>query len=81
MRHIIYSTGGRKFLTVLLCVGVSTVCLWYDKMDGPAYASIIIGVVGTFIAGDVYESVRRGSQWNGVELKGRASQPEEAGYQ
>ena len=45
--------GGRKFLLCLGCGIVTTVLLWFDKLDGGAYTTIILGTVGAFIVGNV----------------------------
>jgi len=45
--------GGRKFLLCLGCGIVTTVLLWFGKLDGAAYTTIILGTVGAFIVGNV----------------------------
>jgi len=45
--------GGRKFLLCLGCGVVTSVLLWFGKLDGGAYTTIILGTVGAFIVGNV----------------------------
>lgn len=45
--------GGRKFLLCLGCGAVNSILLWFGKLDSNSYELIILGTVGTFIAGNV----------------------------
>lgn len=45
--------GGRKFLLCLGCGAVTSILLWFGKLDGGAYTAITLGTVGAFVAGNV----------------------------
>lgn len=52
------AAGGRKFL---LCVGVgvaTTVLTWAGKIDGAIYATVILGTIGAYVAGNVVQEVK-----------------------
>lgn len=49
----IASLGGRKFVLCVGCGAITSVLLWFGKLDGAAYQTVILGTVGAFIAGNV----------------------------
>lgn len=53
----------RSFLEnrFVLCVGssaISSVLLWFGKLDSPSYTLIIAGTVGAYVAGGVVERAK-----------------------
>lgn len=44
--------GGRKFLMTLGCGVATTLLVWFGKIDGGVYATVIIATVGAYIAGN-----------------------------
>jgi uncharacterized membrane protein YeaQ/YmgE (transglycosylase-associated protein family) len=55
----ITTMGGRKFMFVVLCVLLTAFLTWTDKLDAGAYTTIILGIVGVYIAGNVTQAVKR----------------------
>jgi hypothetical protein len=47
--------GGRKFLLTLGCGLVTTVLVWFQKIDGATYSLVILGTVGAYITGNVVQ--------------------------
>lgn len=55
---LVNQLGGRKFLATM-AVGISTTALaWFAKIDGATYAMVVLGTVGSFIGGNVYEKTQ-----------------------
>lgn len=52
--------GGRKFIIVLIALILSSVLLWFGKLDGTLYQNLNIATIIGFITGNVYESINRG---------------------
>jgi len=50
---IIARLGGRKFLLCVGCGAVTSLLLWFDKLESGGYTTIILGTVGAFIVGNV----------------------------
>jgi uncharacterized membrane protein YeaQ/YmgE (transglycosylase-associated protein family) len=50
--------GGRRFLLSVGCGLVTTALCWAGKIDGGTFAMVMLGTVGAFIGGNVYESVK-----------------------
>lgn len=50
---IIGKMGGRKFLLCVGCGAVTSLLLWFGKLESGSYTAIILGTVGAFIAGNV----------------------------
>jgi len=42
--------SSRKFITVNFWQAVSTMCLFYDKIDGSVYAMLTAGLIGIYAA-------------------------------
>ncbi len=51
---MINSLGGRKFIMTMGCGIITTALVWFGKIDGAIYATVIIATVGAFIAGNAY---------------------------
>lgn len=49
--------GGRKFILTIISSLITTLLVWFDKVDGTVYATVILGTVGAFIAGNVTEKL------------------------
>jgi len=54
--------GGRKFVLCLGCGAVTTLLLWFGKLDAAAYTTVILGTVGAFIVGNVAAQKKGGEQ-------------------
>lgn len=52
------SVGGRKYLITLLSHAVSTLLLWYGKLDASSYSTIILGTTAAYIAGNTYQKTK-----------------------
>jgi uncharacterized membrane protein YeaQ/YmgE (transglycosylase-associated protein family) len=52
--------GGRRFLLTVGCGVVTSVLLWHGKLDGPVYATVVLGTVGAYIAGNTVQKVKGG---------------------
>ena len=44
--------SSRKFWTVNFWQAISTICLFYDKIDGSVYAMLTAGLIGIYAAGN-----------------------------
>lgn len=51
--------GGRKFVITTLALLLSSLLLWFGKLDGDLFQTLNIAVILGFITGDVYETVNR----------------------
>lgn len=54
--------GGRRFLLTLGCGAACTVLVWFGKIGDAVFASIIIGTVGAYIAGNTAQKFSPYSQ-------------------
>lgn len=52
------ATGGRRFLLSLGAGVISSILVWYGKIDGSIYRDVVIGTVGLYIAGNTVQKVR-----------------------
>lgn len=52
------SFGGRRFLLTLGCGIATSVLLWFGKIDGTVYATVVLGTVGAYIAGNTFQKVK-----------------------
>lgn len=50
---VIGKLGGRKFLLCVGCGAVTSLLLWFGKLESGGYTTIILGTVGAFIVGNV----------------------------
>lgn len=50
--------GGRRFLLTLGCGVVTSILLWFGKLDGAIYATVVLGTVGAYIAGNTVQKVK-----------------------
>jgi hypothetical protein len=53
---MINSLGGRKFLITIGCGVVTTILVWFGKIDGTTYTAVILGTVGVYLAANAYQS-------------------------
>lgn len=51
--------GGRKFIIVLVALVLSSILLWFGKLDGTLYQNLNIATILGFITGNVYESINK----------------------
>ena len=49
--------GGRTFFLTLGCGAVVTLALWFGKLDGGAYSTIVLGTVGVYISANAFQKV------------------------
>lgn len=47
--------GGRKFFLTLGCGIACTLLVWFTKISDAVFATIILGTVGAYITGNVYQ--------------------------
>lgn len=47
--------GGRKFLLTLGCGAACSVLVWFAKISDEVFATIILGTVGAYIGGNVWQ--------------------------
>jgi FtsH-binding integral membrane protein len=45
--------SSRKFLLASAVLVAATVLVWFEKIDSSGYVSLVIGVIGVYIAGNV----------------------------
>ena len=50
--------GGRKFVLTVGCGVMTSFLLWFGKLAGGEYVTVILGTVAAFIAGGTYENVK-----------------------
>lgn len=48
--------GGRKFILTVGCAAVSSFLLWFTKLDGGQYVTIILGTVAAYIVGGTVDN-------------------------
>lgn len=47
--------GGRRFLLCLGCGIATTILTWFGKIDAGTYSLVILGTVGAYVTGNVYQ--------------------------
>ena len=52
------TVGGRKFVVTVLCNIVSTILLWFGKLDASNFALLVGGVTAAYITGGTIENVK-----------------------
>jgi hypothetical protein len=58
MNQFYDKTGGRKFFAVMLTMVLTTVLVWFDKIDAGSFSMIWTGVVLGFMGTNAYEAVQ-----------------------
>ena len=56
---LITRLGGRTFVLTLGCGAVTSVLVWFGKIDGGTYAAVILGTVGAYIAANAVQKVKQ----------------------
>jgi uncharacterized membrane protein YeaQ/YmgE (transglycosylase-associated protein family) len=51
--------GGRTFLLTLGCGAITSTLLWFGKLQGGEYVTVILGTVGAFIAANAVQGVKK----------------------
>ena len=59
---MLLTVGGRKYVLTVATHIVSSVLLWYGKLDSSAYSMIILGTVAVYIAGNVHQKSTGGDK-------------------
>lgn len=49
--------GGRKFVAAMSALAAATLALWFDHLSALLYRDIVLGTVGTYVAGNVAQRV------------------------
>ena len=52
------NVGGRKFALTVGCALMTSLLLWFGKLAGGEYVTVILGTVVGYIAGGTYENVK-----------------------
>lgn len=52
-------TGGRRFALTIGCGIACTVLVWFEKITGEVFATVIIPTVGAYIAGNTWQKVKQ----------------------
>lgn len=52
---MLLTLGGRKYILTVATHIVSSILLWYGKLDSSAYSMIVLGTVAVYIAGNVHQ--------------------------
>jgi hypothetical protein len=47
--------GGRRFLMCMLVQLSANVLCWWKKIDGGEYVAIVLGITGTYVAGNTFQ--------------------------
>jgi hypothetical protein len=55
MKDLINNLGGRRFVMTMGCGIVSTILVWFTKISGAEYVTIISLTVAAYIGGNVYQ--------------------------
>jgi len=51
--------GGRKFLLSVGCALITSILVWFGKIDGTEYVSLIGFTVGAYIAGGTLDNIKK----------------------
>lgn len=58
MNWLFIHTGGRRFFLVLLTFITTSILLWYGKLASADYQWITMGIVATYVAGNVTQRIK-----------------------
>lgn len=58
IRNRIEEFGGRRFILALGAGVMTTILTWFGKVDGAVYATVVLGTVGVYVAGNTYQKTR-----------------------
>jgi hypothetical protein len=50
-------TGLRKFIIALIVIGIASLMLWFGKVTGDNFTSILIWITGLYMGGNVAAKV------------------------
>lgn len=67
---LITNAGGRTFSLTVGAGLVTSVLVWFGKIDGSAYSTIVLGTVGAYIAANAVQKVAeaRANGANGIAV-------------
>ena len=55
MHPLITKLGGRRFIMSMGCGIVTSLLVWFGKIDGTTYSAVILGTVAAYIAGNTWQ--------------------------
>lgn len=55
MNELLTKVGGRRFLLAVGCGFVTSLLCWFAKIDATTYRDVILGTVGAYILGNVWQ--------------------------
>ena len=58
LSRVMLNSGGRRFLICLLALASAHWLAWYQHISGDAYAIVVVGTVGAFIAGVTAQKIK-----------------------
>jgi len=60
IRSMLDGAGGRRFAVTIGAGLVTSILQWFGKLDvaGTAYAAVVIGTVGAYIAGNTTQKIK-----------------------
>lgn len=58
MYPIIPKLGGRRFIMAMGCGMVCTVLVFFGKISGEVFATIILGTIGGYITGNLVQRIK-----------------------
>jgi hypothetical protein len=58
LSSIMLNSGGRRFIVSLLALTSAHWLAWEQAIDGNAYALVVVGTVGAFIAGVTAQKIK-----------------------
>jgi hypothetical protein len=61
INRVISAIGGRRFLLSLGSGVITSLLVWYGKIDGSIYRDVVLGTVGIYIAGNTFQKVKQGT--------------------
>lgn len=72
---LIARLGGRTFLLTLGCGVVTSVLVWFGKIDGGTYATVTLGTVGAYIAANAVQKVKQIAGETAIATAKQEAQP------
>lgn len=67
----LFQWGGRKFILSVGTALIATLLVWFEKIDGTVFATVILATVGAFITGNVVATLAESKVKNGMGPQAR----------